>query len=204
MLAYHGGYQLPEVVIRLLRDAIYLRNIVATFINKEFPIKIVINPNINIGSNNVICNSDGGDIIINDLKILSAAQSTKYSVDRLIKGIDGNKISHVELSSKNEKVHITPDDRVILGQNREELNAEYNIIGKLDVVTFSSHRGEVISGNARFSVTWDESIRSKVKLFIDREDIIFLVKPIIDQKKLHLNPIAYHIRDCNELHDNTN
>lgn len=195
-LAADGGYQLAGVITRLFREAIGLRKQVAAVIEKGLPINITITNNINIGSGNVIANSENGNIVINDPKILWAAQVTRYSADKLISGIDGNAIEYAELGSKNDEMRLTPDDRVVLGQNKEELSATVRVIGRLDMVAFSSHRGAIISGNEKFPVTWDEGIRTKMQKIVDVEGVMFTVRPIIDQKRLHTEAIAYHVVDC--------
>lgn len=196
VLATDGGSQLSTVITKLFREAINLRKEVAAVIEKGLPINITINNNVNIGSGNTIITSDKGNITINDPKVLWAAQVTKYPSDRLISGVDGKEIEYVELAAKDEKLKLTPDDRVVLGQNREELSAIINVIGRLDMVAFSSHKGTIVSSNEKFPVTWDETIRSKVQQIADVEGVQFRVRPIIDQKRLHKEAIAYHVIDC--------
>jgi len=191
-----GGHHLSNIITKLLSEAITLRKEVALAIKNGFPINITINNNINIGKNNVIANSNNGNITINDPKILWAAQVTKYPVDRLISSVDGKEIEYVDFGAREEKIHITTAERVVLGQNKEELSAVIDIIGRLDMVTFSTHKGIVISENEKFPVIWDESIRNKVQRVADIENIRFTVRPIIDHKRLHLDAIAYHVIDC--------
>ena len=195
-LAADGGSQLSNIITKLFREAIDLRKQVAAVLEKGLPINITINTNINIGKDNIIANSENGNIIINDPKILWAAQSTKYPADRLIKGVDGKNIEYVDFGSREDEVRLTTADRVVLGQNREELSAIITVNGRLDMVAFSSHRGTIISANERFPVTWDESIRNKVQRIVDVEGVDFTVRPIIDQKRLHSDAIAYHVIDC--------
>jgi len=195
-LAADGGYQLASGITKLFREAIDLRKQVASAIEKGLPINININANINLGVGNVIANSDTGNIIINDPKILWAAQVTKYPADRLISGVDGKSIEYVELGSSNEEMRITEEERSVLGQNREELSATIRVQGRLDMVAFSSHRGTIISDNEKFPVTWDENIRNKMQKLADVEGVLFTVRPIIDQKRLHSEAIAYHVLDC--------
>lgn len=195
-LAADDGYQLAGVITRLFRDAIDLRKKVASAIEKGLPINITITNNINIGSGNVIANSENGDIMINDPKILWAAQVTKYPADKLISGIDGKAIEYAELSARDGELRLTTDDRVVLGQNKEELSATIRVTGRLDMVAFSSHKGTIISDNEKFPVTWDENIRTKMQKIVDTEGVTFTVRPIIDQKRLHTEAIAYHVLDC--------
>jgi len=196
-LAADGGYQLSNVVTKLFREALNLRKEVAVILERGLPLNITINTNINIGNGNIIANSENGDIVINDPKILWAAQFTKYPADRLIKGVDGKNIEYVDFGARDDEMRITTDDRVVLGQNREELSATITVNGRLDMVAFSSHRGTIISNNERFPVTWDESLRTKVQQIVDVDGVDFIVRPIIDQKRLHSEAIAYHVLDCN-------
>jgi|GEM_PF-752594 len=195
-LVADGGYQLADVITRLFREAIDLRKQVAAVIEKGLPINITINNNINVGSGSIIANSGNGNIVINDPKILWAAQVTKYPADRLISGIDGKAIKYAELGSRGDAMRLTTEDRVVLGQNKEELSATIQVIGRLDMVAFSSHRGSIVSGNGKFPVTWGENIRTKMKKVVDKEGVVFTVRPIIDQKRLHTEAIAYHVLDC--------
>ncbi len=194
--ALDGGFQLSNIITKLFREAISLRKEVAAVIEKGLPINITINNNVNIGSGNIIANSENGNIIINDPKILWAAQVTKYPADRLISGVEGKEIEYIDFGSKEDEMRITPDDRVVLGQNREELSAIIRVTGRLDMVAFSSHKGTIVSDNEKFPVTWDENIRNKVQKIADVEGVEFTVRPIIDQKRLHSDAIAYHIIDC--------
>ncbi len=119
-------------------------------------------------------------------------------MDRLIGGVDGESIEYIELGPEKEEIKITTRDRSILGQNREELTATLNILGRLDMVAFSSHRGIIISEGERFPVTWDDGIRSKMHSMADTQGIEFTVRPIIDKQKLHSDVIAYHVLDCRD------
>lgn len=196
VLAADGGYQLSVIVTKLFRAAIDLRKEVTDALSKGFPITITINNNVNIGSGNLIANNGNGNISIGDPKILWAAQVTKYPADKLISGIDGNAIEYVELGSRTDEVRLTPVERMVLGHNKEELSATLRVYGRLDMVAFSSHKGTIISNQEKFPVTWDEQIRNKMQRVADIEGIEFLVRPIIDQKRLHSEAIAYHVLDC--------
>lgn len=195
-LATDGGYQLSKIVTDLFYSAIDLRKTVASALKQGFPITITINNNINIGRGTLISNNGKGNITIGDPKILWAAQVTRYHADRLISGIDGSSIEFTEMTSPSKKVRFTTDEKALLGHNKEELTATLKIIGRLDVVAFTSHKGTIISNQERFPVTWDEKIRSKVQRLADREGIEFTVRPIIDQKRLHSEAIGYHVLDC--------
>lgn len=195
-LAVTDAYQLAETLTKLYKSAIELRKEVAGALKKGLPITIIINNNLNIGSGNLIANNGNGNISIGDPKILWAAQTTKYPTDRLISGIDGRAIEYVELGTKTGDIRITIDERILLGQNKEELSATLRVYGRLDMVSVSSHRGTIISNQEKFPVTWDEQIRNKIARVVDVEGVEFVVKPIIDQNRLHSNAIAYHVLDC--------
>lgn len=196
-LALGDASQLSEVVTKLFKAALDLRKEVADALKNGFPITITINNNMNIGNGNLIANNGNGNISIGDPKILWAAQTTKFPTDKLISGVDGNAIEYVELGSKNEEMRITTNDRIVLGQNKEELSATLRIFGRLDMVAFSSHKGTIVSNQEKFPVTWDEQIRSKMTRVVDLEGVEFIVRPIIDQNRLHSEAIAYHVLDCN-------
>lgn len=198
VIAADGGYQLSKVVTDLFYAAIDLRKIVASALKKGFPITITINNNMNIGSGTLISNNGKGNITIRDPKILWAAQVTRYHADRLISGIDGKSIEFTEMGSTSKNVRFTTDDKALLGHSKEELTATLKIIGRLDVVAFSSHKGTIISNQERFPVTWDQKIRNKVQRIADHEGIEFTVRPIIDQKRLHSEAIAYHVLNCRD------
>lgn len=201
-LAADGGYQLSSVVTKLFRSAIDLRKEVSAQIAKGLPITININTAINTGNGVAVASSGNGPISINDPKILWAAQTTRYPADRLISGVDGKLIEYVESGPKDEQVKYTTDDRVVLGQAREELNSTLKIQGTLDMISFSSHRGVILSDGERFPVTWDEQIRSKMQKVADVEGIAFTVRPIVDEKRLHSNAIAYHVLNCEDPQNN--
>ncbi|WP_417531689.1 hypothetical protein [Marinobacter lipolyticus] len=195
-LAADGGYQLAGSITKLFGEAITLRKQVAELIDKGLPINITINNNVNIGSGNIIANAENGDIRINDPKVLWAAQVTKYPADRLVSGIDGKAIEYAQFSARDDEMLLSPDDRVILGQNKEELAATIRVTGRLDMVAFSAHRGTIVSGGEKFPVTWDDGIRTKMQKVVDVEGVNFTVRPIIDHKRMHGEAIAYHVLDC--------
>lgn len=196
MTTLDGGQKLSSVISKLYKDAVDLRKKVGSFLEKKLPVNITINNNLVLGSNNIIANATNGNIEIRDPKILWAAQTTKYPTDRLVSGVDGKNIEYIDMGVGVEDLRLTTEDHIILGQDREELSTIMTIIGRLDVIAFSSHRGTVISSNERFPVTWEEEIRSKVQQFADVDGIEFKVKQIIDKKNMNSEAIAFHILDC--------
>lgn len=195
-----GGQSLFKVMVTLLRNAITLREKASEITKKDLPININISNSFNFGNNinntSVSSDQNSGTIVINDPKILWAAQMTRTSVNGLLNKIDGDSIEFIELSSSSNKYRLTPDQRNIIGQAKEELPATLNIIGRLDMVAFSSHRGDVISDGARFHVTWDEQIRSKMQQVGDIEGVVFKVRTVIDHKRLDNEAIGFHVLDC--------
>lgn len=196
VLATDGGYNLSGIITKLFRAVIGLRKEVAGVIAKGLTLTITINNNVNIGSSNIIANNGKGNISIGDPKILWAAQATKHPTDRLIAGIDGKVIEYVEFGASTDEMRLTTGERVILGHNKEILSATLRVYGRLDMVAFSSHKGTIISNQEKFPVTWDEKIRNKMQRIVDTEGVEFLVRPIIDQQRLHSEAIAFHVIDC--------
>lgn len=196
VLASDGGYQLSKLMVKLLREAIDLRKAAASFLKKGIHFDIKITNSFNIGNNNVTTNMETKEIEISDPKILWAAQVTKYPVDNLISRVDGKEIEFVDFDSHSEKFRISPEDRGIIGKEQEKLPTTLKVVGRLDMVAFSSHRGAIVSDNERFPVTWAESIRAKMQKIADVDGIVFTVEPIIDRKRLHTEAIGFHVIDC--------
>ncbi|TSA53710.1 MAG: hypothetical protein D4R40_00230 [Nitrosomonadaceae bacterium] len=102
------------------------------------------------------------------------------------------------MSSSSNEIRLTPNERDIIGKQKEELPTTLNIFGRLDVVAFSSHTGSIISDNERFSVTWDDQIRSKMQKIADIDGVVFKVRPVVDHKRLDNSAIGFHILDCGD------
>ncbi|GKT11342.1 MAG: hypothetical protein ISEC1_P0306 [Thiomicrorhabdus sp.] len=200
-LAADGGYVLSNTLVNLYRDSIALRTKASEFIEKALPFTININitDSFNIaGRDNVSTNIDRSEIIISDPKILMAAQATKTATDKLIHKIDGTTIEYIDLNSNDSEFQLNEDNKNILGSQKEILSASIQIIGRLDMIAFSSHKGSIISNNESFSVTWDEKIRSKMQKIADIDGVIFTVQPVIDHKRLNTDAIGFHILNCEE------
>lgn len=195
-MASDGGYQLAGSIVKLFSAVIELRKIAAELMEKHVPFNIKIVNNIVLGSNNVIINGNSGEIQINDPKILWAAQTTMYPTDRLISAINGTNIEFIDLATEKEGIRLTPEHRNILGKEKEKLPTTMDIVGRLDLVAFSSHKGEIVSNHERFPVTWDDSIRQQMQRNADIEGIIFTVEPIIDRTRLHSEAISFHVINC--------
>lgn len=202
VFAAEGGKVLSESLVALLKSAIELREKASALIEKGIAININISKSFNIGSRfdspSVSFGENSGTILINDPKILWAAQLTRGPVNRLLSQLDGKSVEYIDLSSSENEFRLTPEQRIIMGKQKEELPTTLNIIGRLDVVAFSFHKGTIVSDNEKFSVTWDESIRPKMQKIADREGIIFKVNPVVDHMRLDSQTIGFHILDCSD------
>lgn len=198
-LSLDGGYQLSETVVRLYKGAIDLRKAAARFIENGVTFNISITNSFNVGSNNISADENSGQISISDPKILWAAQMTRAPTDRLLKRIDGQKIRYMDLRSRESEFRLGAEDRTILGRDKEELDAEINIVGRLDMIAFTSHRGTIVSEGESFPVTWGDDLRSKMQKMADIEDIVFRVRPVIDNSRLNRDAIGFHVLDCRTL-----
>jgi hypothetical protein len=202
VFAADGGHVLSEAVVRLLRDAIDLRKKAAELIKKGLTINIHISNSFNVGSrltgNNIYFDNTKGSIFISDPKILWAAQVTRSPLDDVLSNVDGRAVEYIEIDSKESALRLTESDRDIIGQHKEELPTTLTIVGRLDMVAFTSHKGSIISNDERFSVTWDENIRQKMQKIADIEGVLFKVRPIVDHKRLDTNAIGFHVLDCGD------
>lgn len=202
VFAADGGYTLSEIVVRLLRDAVDLRKKASELLKKGLTVNIRITNSFNIGSKinsgNVSFDQTSGSILINDPRILWAAQMTRNPVNEILTSVDGRTVEYIDMSSPTNELRLTSDDRDIIGQHKEELPTTLIIVGRLDMVAFSSHRGSIISDNERFSVTWDEQIRSKMQRIADVEGVMFKVRPVVDHKRLDSSAIGFHVLDCSD------
>lgn len=202
VFAADGCYSLSEIIVRLLSDAIELRKKASEVLKKGLTVNIKITNSFNSGSSinsgNVSFDQTSGSILINDPKILWAAQVTRSPINEIRSSVDGKNVEFIDMSSPTNELRLTTDDRDIIGQHKEELPTTLTIVGRLDMVAFSSHRGSIISDGERFSVTWDEQIRSKMQRIADVEGVLFKVRPIVDHKRLDSSAIGFHVLDCND------
>lgn len=201
ILAADGGLTLSKVIVELWRDAVSLREKAARLLEKGLKINLTLNANLGFGtqivnSPNVIADEVTGNIQIANPKIYMAALATRPAVNQIIQMIDGNAVEFITVESRGSALRLTPDHRAILGRHREELSVSMEIIGRLDVVAFSSHKGVIISSGQRYPLSWDEEQRTKMQQFADAEGVIFKVKPIIDHARLTHDAIAFHLVDC--------
>jgi hypothetical protein len=202
LFAAGDGYVLSELIVRLLRDAIELRKKASELLKKGLPVNIRISNSFNIGStansSNVSFDNISGSILINDPKILWAAQVTRSPINDLLGHVDGRAVEYIDMSSPANGLRLTAEDREIVGQHKEELPTTLTVVGRLDMVAFTSHRGSIISDDERFSVTWDERIRSKMQKIADVDGVMFKVRPVVDHKRLDSSAIGFHVLDCKD------
>jgi len=197
--AADGGQALSSIVVSLLRDAVTLREKASELIEKGITVNINISNSFNALSkvnNSNVHSGNNGVITINDPKILWAAQLTRAPVNHLLNQMNGTQVEYISLSSETEEFVLNQNQKNITGKQKQELPTTLNIIGRLDMVAFSSHRGSIISDNERFSVTWDEQIRQKMQKIADIEGVVFKVRPLVDHKRLDSETIGFHVIDC--------
>jgi hypothetical protein len=199
-LAADGGYALAEQITKLLKNAITLREKAAEVIKKGLAINISIINSFNVASRihdtDVSFDSNKGTIVIGDPKILWAAQMTRGPVNEILRQIDGHDVEFIDLNTRSQTYRLTTEQRQIIGRQKEVLPTTLSVIGRLDMVSFSAHRGTIISDSQRYGVTWDEQIRSKIQKVVDVEDVVFRVKPVVDHKRLDNDAIGFHVLDC--------
>ncbi|EII3728884.1 hypothetical protein ACVTD8_16305 [Vibrio cholerae] len=200
-LAADGGYQLSNGIVSLYKDVINLRDAVAKIADKGLQVKINISNSFNIGSNNskVSYSVSDGSVLIGDPKILLAAQTTKGAVDNIIQSIDGVNVEYVDFGSSVGDLRLNESNKNLLGRRKEEIPATLNIIGRLDMISVSSHRGAIVSDGQRFNVSWDEQLRDKLLKVVDVEATQFKARPVIDHKSLSDKEIGFHLVDCMQL-----
>ncbi|AZT84917.1 hypothetical protein EHN06_15920 [Marinobacter sp. NP-4(2019)] len=196
-----GGAALSKAIVTLLRDAINLREKASQVIEKGLTLNINIANSFNIGSsvnNGNVFGGDNGDIYIRDPKILWAAQTTRSPVNGLLSHVDGKAVEFIDVDSKEDTFRFDPDQRHIVGKSKEELPTTLKILGRLDMVAFTSHRGSIVSDGERFNVTWDDQIRKKMQKIADIEGVVFTVRPVVDHKRLNNEAIGFHVLDCGD------
>ena len=195
--ASDGGIQIAQKTGQLINSILKFRRIYNDLLENGIKPKIKINFGTDNSKNYDLSNirTDGGDIYINPT-IIPYTISSQTPINKLIKSIDGEKLTDITIQSKNTATKITQDDIRITGTQKEELPKNIEIVGRLDVVAFSSHRGKLILQEKTYRVTWHEEIRKKIHDFADMDDITYLVKPVVDYKRLTDDPVMFHIVNC--------
>ena len=195
-IASDGGEQLANGLVSLYRDAIDLRKAASSFIDQGLKFNVKIENRRTKNKGNVQIETDNQEIFINDTRILWAAQTTRSPTDRLVANIDGREVQYLDMHSRKDNFRLDLSHSNILGREREKLPTTLSIVGRLDVIAFSSHRGSIISNDERFAVTWEEDNRSLMQKMADVEGVIFRVEPVVDHKRLNSDAIGFHILDC--------
>ncbi len=192
-----GGHIISQQISKLLGVVIDFRRLYTDFLEKGTKPKLGINiqdqPQVTVNLNNV--NTGGGDINISPI-ILPAATATRSSVDRLVGSVDGSLVEQLVIKSEDSETTITKEDQRIIGTQKEELPDFLEIIGRLDGVAFTAHRGSLVTHDGRYPITWEEDLRDKIKSLADQEGIIFRVRPIVDHRRFRDDPIAFHVLNC--------
>ena len=205
--ATDGGHQLASLIAKMIKGVVELRRALTAVLENGMKPTIHIDQSFHQDNsmrednsvhedNHVTYNIKTGDIDLLNPILIIGADLTKPAVDRLINGIDGTKISGVNLSHKNIVTSLTIPDRDITGTQKEELGTQIEVIGRLDMAAITSHKAHIVTGNSRYPVTWDESLRPKIRQFFDLEGIGFKVRPIVDHRQFKDEPVGFHVLDC--------
>ncbi|MGD8306325.1 MAG: hypothetical protein PVF17_06695 [Ignavibacteria bacterium] len=195
LFAMDGGVTISFFISKLLKSALELRRKFTTMIEKGLKVKIIINRNI-YNDYTVKADFTQARIEVNNPTVLLAAQDSKLPLDRLIGGIDGKKIDMININSKETKTKLRKNDHRITGKQKQELSSDVELIGRLDMVAFTSHRGTIETAGRKYPVKWDEKIRTKIRRYADKPGIVFKVRPVIDQRRFKEDPISFHVLDC--------
>lgn len=194
-----GGYFASEYISKLVHAVIELRRWF------EEQLAAGRKPKVQLASENKIevpvkienVSTRGGDIIVQPV-VLIAAELTRHTLDNIIKAVDGDRVRKLTIKAPETKTTITSNDQRITGTLRQELPKTMDITGRLNVVAFDSHRGQLVTENGTFPVTWDDSIRRDIHRYADTDGIRFTVKPIVDNKRFRDDPIGLHILKCRQ------
>lgn len=205
--ATDGGHQLASFIAKMIKGVVDLRRALTAVLENGKKPTIHIDQSFHQDNsarednsvredNRVTYNITTGDINLTNPILIIGADLTKPAVDRLINGIDGTKISGVNLAHKNTVTSLTLPDRDITGTQKEELGTQIEVMGRLDMAAITSHKAHIVTGNSRYPVSWDESLRPKIRQFFDLEGVVFKVRPIVDHRQFKGEPVGFHVLDC--------
>ncbi|MBZ2189035.1 hypothetical protein K8B33_07995 [Alcanivorax sp. JB21] len=199
--ATDGGHQIASFIAKMIKGVVELRRALNAVLENGKKPAIHIDQSFHQDNsvqedNSVTCNITTGDINLTNPILVIGADLTKPAIDRLINGIDGTKISGVNLAHKDIVTSLTLPDRDITGAQKEELGTQIEVMGRLDMAAITSHKAHIVTGNSRYPVTWDESLRPKIRKFFDLEGIVFKVRPIVDHRQFKGEPVGFHVLDC--------
>ncbi len=193
---FDGGSCLTTMVASLLSEAIAIRRKAAEFLEKGMQFNLAVT----IGDNNCISQENNkGMIPVKNIKAPLVAETTRSPLNRIINTIDNDKLVSVEFKHDGVGVKLTGDDHRLTEPRVESLPDHIDIVGRLDVASFSARTGTVVSGNQRFSVTWGPELRNSIRNCVDTGGVVFKAKPVVDYRRIQDNTIGFHIVDCKKL-----
>ena len=190
-----AGAQIASSIMSLFEKAMDLRKAAADFVARGLSFEININNSFN-SSSKTYSNNSKNYIFIDSVETLLAAQKTRGNVNNLVRSIDGENLQTVSLGSEDRINRFNIESRSLLADGRELLETTLTIIGRLDMVSISGHKGAIVSDGNRYPVTWDERIRSAMKSVIDQDGVMFRVRPVVDKQRLSNEAISFHVLDC--------
>jgi hypothetical protein len=196
-VASDGGFQLAHQVAKLFNAVVTFRRAWANVQQlleerKELSETPKLNLSINLEG---VSQGDGNTINVSPV-VLLAANATKHTVDRLVGGIDGQKVESFSVESeRGSKTVLERKDEVLLGTDLEELPTTVDILGKLYEVNFITKKGWLVTGDGRVPITWEESVRRDIRAHADRPNVAFRVRPVVDHRRFGVDdsPVGYHV-----------
>lgn len=193
-LASDGGYQLAGQVSKLLNGVMEFRRIWTDFAEKGKKPEVTVVPDSDVSQVTVELNNvtGNGHITISPIIIVGARQ-TKGALDRLISSVDGNVLESLKIQSDETTLLLTSEDERVTGSQKEELPSFIELIGRLDVIQFNSHKGQIVTSEGRFPVSWDDDLRDKVRQYADQKNVVFRAKPIVDHRRFGDETVGFHL-----------
>lgn len=194
-----GAHLLAEHISKIIHAVLELRRLFEERLSKgERPrIQLASDNSVSVPVHLENVQTNGGDIIVAPIVVI-AAEATRSTLDSIINAVDGHRVKNVSVRTRKTKSTITKDDHRITGTLKQELPNTVKVIGRLNVVAFDSHRGQLLTENGRFPVTWDEDIRRDIHRLADTDGILFTVKPVVDNRRFKDEPVGLHILSCKQ------
>lgn len=196
-----GGYQLAKSSFLLISKILELRKKVKEFLDKKKAL-----PSFQMNMQHatltdsllapIVVNGNNNTISVTPTVYL-ATHSSIGAVNRLARAVDGKIIHDVNLQHQGlmgEKLTIS--DRNLADATMGNSEQTVKIQGRLDALNISSQTGKLITGEAHYPVKWDRTVKEKLKTVLDRESVIFTVRPISDFSRLSDAPVSFYILDC--------
>lgn len=196
-----GGYQVAKTSFLLISKVLELRKKVRDLLdaNKKLPdfqmnmqnatlSESLVSPIFVNGSNNTITVAP---------TVYFAALASHGAVNRLAKCVDGQTIAEVNVQhSGKQGESLTSRDRGIAEASMGGSQQELRFQGRLDALSISTHGGFVVLGEARYPISWDESIKEKLKSILDKDAAVFVARPLYDFSRLSEAPVRFIVSDC--------